>query len=109
MGISVYPYKAKSDMELIKSADDALYRAKFFNKNRVEAYTSILDELKNDIDEEHIDLVTSIKTLISVINAKDRYTYGHVERVVLYSRLLADKLKLSEEDKKKFYIWSLYA
>ncbi len=30
MGISVYPYKAKSDMELIKSADDALYRAKFF-------------------------------------------------------------------------------
>ncbi len=81
----------------------------FFNKNRVEAYTSILDELKNDIDEKHIDLVTSIKTLISVINAKDRYTYGHVERVVLYSRLLADKLKLSEEDKKNFYIWSLYA
>lgn len=102
MGISVYPYKAKSDVELIKSADDALYRAKFFNKNRVEAYTSILDELKNDIDEKHIDLVTSIKTLISVINAKDRYTYGHVERVVLYSRLLADKLKLAEEDKKNF-------
>ncbi|NFG96324.1 diguanylate cyclase [Clostridium sporogenes] len=107
MGISVYPYKAKSDMELIKSADDALYRAKFFNKNRVEAYTSILDELKNDIDEKHIDLVTSIKTLISVINAKDRYTYGHVERVVLYSRLLADKLKLSEED-KKIFIYGAY-
>ncbi len=32
MGISVYPYKAKSDMELIKSADDALYRAKFLIK-----------------------------------------------------------------------------
>ncbi|MGO5091407.1 bifunctional diguanylate cyclase/phosphohydrolase [Clostridium sp. LCP25S3_F10] len=107
MGISVYPYKAKSDVELIKSADDALYRAKFFNKNRVEAYTSILDELKNDIDEKHIDLVTSIKTLISVINAKDRYTYGHVERVVLYSRLLADKLKLSEED-KKIFIYGAY-
>jgi diguanylate cyclase (GGDEF)-like protein len=101
IGISVYPDKAKSDLELINSADDALYRAKFFNKNRVEAYSSILDDLKKDIDEEHIDLVTSIKTLISVINAKDRYTYSHVERVVIYCRHMADKLGLSEEDKKK--------
>lgn len=100
MGISTYPNKAKNDVELIKSADDALYRAKFFRKNRVETYSSILDELKKDIEEKHIDVVTSIKTLISVINAKDRYTYGHVERVVMYSRLLADKLQLSDEDKK---------
>lgn len=101
IGVSVYPDKAKSDVELIKSADDALYRAKFFNKNRVESYTSILDELKKDIEERHIDLVTSIKTLISVINAKDRYTYAHVERVVIYSKMLADKLGLDEEDKKR--------
>ncbi|WP_017416295.1 bifunctional diguanylate cyclase/phosphohydrolase [Clostridium tunisiense] len=100
VGISVFPDKAKSDIDLIKSADDALYRAKFFNKNRVEIYTSILDELKQDIEEKHIDLVTSIKTLISVINAKDKYTYGHVERVVVYCRLIADKLGLSEDDKK---------
>ncbi len=101
IGVSIYPDKAKTDVELIKSADDALYRAKFFNKNRVETYHFILDELKNDIEEKHIDIITSMKTLISVINAKDRYTYGHVERVVVYSRLLAVKLQLSEEDKKK--------
>ncbi|WP_411168825.1 diguanylate cyclase [Clostridium sp. MB05] len=99
MGVSVYPDKAKNDVDLIKSADDALYRAKFFNKNRVETYTSILDELKNDIDEKDIELVTSIKTLISVINAKDKFTYGHSERVVLYSRLLAEKLNLNKIDK----------
>ena len=99
MGISTFPDKARNEVELIKSADDALYRAKFFNKNRVETYSSILDDLKNDIEEKDIELVTSIKTLISVINAKDRYTYGHSERVVLYSKLLAEKLCLSREDK----------
>ncbi|MEQ8198503.1 MAG: diguanylate cyclase [Clostridiaceae bacterium] len=101
MGVSVFPEKARDHTELLKSSDDALYRAKFFEKNRVEIYTSILDELKNDIEEEHIDLITSFKTLISVINAKDRYTYGHVERVVIYCRLLADKVGLSEERKKE--------
>lgn len=100
MGVSAYPDKARDDVELIKSADDALYRAKFFDKNRVESYTSILDEIKNNIDEKDIELVTSIKTLISVINAKDRYTYGHVERVVIYSRLIADKLQLSKKCKE---------
>ena len=67
----------------------------------MESYTSILDELKIDTEDEHIDIITSIKTLISVINAKDKYTYGHVERVVIYSRLLADKLELNEKNKKE--------
>ncbi|MVX64079.1 diguanylate cyclase [Clostridium chromiireducens] len=100
IGVSIYPDKAKDDIELIKSADDALYRAKFFNKNRVEAYTSILDEIKKNIDEKDIELVASIKTLISVINAKDKYTYGHIERVVVYSRMMVEKLKLNEKDSK---------
>ena len=100
MGVSVFPDKSKDDVELIKSADDALYRAKFFNKNRVEAYVSILDEIKNNIDEKDVELVASIKTLISIINAKDKYTYGHVERVVIYSRMMVEKLQLSEEDSK---------
>ena len=50
-------------------------------------------------DDEDIEHVESIKPLISIINVKDRYTYSHVESVVIYSRLLVDKLNLSEIDK----------
>ena len=56
--------------------------------------------ISKDIDEEHIDLVTSIKTLISVINAKDRYTYSHVERVVIYSRLRRISLNSAKKIKR---------
>lgn len=100
VGVSTFPIKAKNEMELVNSADDALYRAKFFNKNRVETYYSVIEELKEDIEAEHIDLITSIKTLISVINAKDRYTYGHIERVVMFTKLLANRLELTDEEKK---------
>ncbi|MGL4344333.1 MAG: bifunctional diguanylate cyclase/phosphohydrolase [Cellulosilyticaceae bacterium] len=98
IGIANYPDKAQNDMDLIKCADDALYRAKFFDKNRVETYSSILDELEKNIDKKDLELLGSIKTLVNMINIKDRYTYGHIERVVLYSRLLADYMELDEKD-----------
>ncbi len=100
IGVSSFPEKAQNDTELVKSADDALYRAKFFNKNRVETYFSILQELKVDVKEKDVTLITSIMTLISVINAKDRYTYGHTERVVMFAQMLGEGLGLSNEDKK---------
>lgn len=102
VGVSTYPTKARSNAELIKGADDACYRAKFLCKNRVETYFSILDEF-----EFGTEVITQIKTLIAVINAKDKYTYRHVERVVFYCNLLADQLKLGEVDKRNL-IYSAY-
>jgi len=102
VGVSTYPTKAKTDAELIKGADDACYRAKFLCKNRVESYFSILDEF-----EFSPDVITQIKTLIAVINAKDKYTYRHVERVVFYCNLLADQIGLNEVDKRNL-IYSAY-
>ncbi len=102
VGVSSFPSKVKTDAELIKSADDACYRAKFLCKNRVESYFSILDEF-------HFapEVITQIKTLIAVINAKDKYTYRHVERVVFYSSILADKLNLNPDEKRKL-VYSAY-
>jgi diguanylate cyclase (GGDEF)-like protein/putative nucleotidyltransferase with HDIG domain len=101
LGVSVYPDKAKTEVELIKYADEALYRAKFLRKNRVEGYSSILDDLKNDVDDNNNNIVTSIKTLIAVINSRDKYTFRHVERVVSYISLIADKLELDGKMKKQ--------
>lgn len=102
IGVSSLNTKIKSEAELLKCADDACYRAKFLRKNRVEAYYSILEELQNEVDESDKSMIASIKTLIAVINAKDKYTYLHVEKVVYYCNLLADQQGMSETDKKKF-------
>lgn len=102
IGVSTFPLKANTDAELLKSADDACYRAKFLRKNRVEAYYSILDDLQLDFDESSKEIVSSIKTLNAVINAKDKYTYRHVERVVYYCNLVSEKLWFSDRAKKSF-------
>lgn len=107
VGISVYPSNAKSETELVKYADEALYRAKFLMKNRVEFYNSILDDLQNEISENDKEIITSIKTLIAVINARDKYTYKHVERVVTYCTMIADELHFNEQTKKTF-IYAAY-
>lgn len=107
VGVSAYPSKAKTDAELLRRADEACYRAKFLYKNRVEAYHSILEDLQTNIAEIDHETIASIKTLIAVINARDKYTYGHVERVVFYCTLLADKMRLSDKDKKNL-IYSAY-
>ncbi len=100
VGVSSFPKMAKSRVELLKSADDALYKAKFMNKDRVETYNTIVEELKTDIEREHIDLISSLKTLISIINARDNYTFSHTERVVTYCLKIARKLELNEWEKK---------
>ena len=102
VGVSVYPSKAKSEFEIVKNADEALYRAKFLRKNRVESYYSILDDLQNDVNESDKEIITSIKTLIAVINSRDKYTFRHVERVVSYCKLMADRLDFDEHTKRIF-------
>ena len=104
IGIAKYNENIHNDIELFKCADDALYRAKLFKKNRVEIYSSILDMIQMDMGKEDIDLVTSLHALINIVNAKDRYTYGHVERVVMYAKALGTKLALSDVNKRELVL-----
>lgn len=97
IGVATYPKVAKNKKQLIELADNALYRAKSFDKNRVERYYNILDEIDNSIDKKTLE---SIASILNRINKKDKYTYSHSERVVIYAKKFATYLKLDEKSKK---------
>ncbi|WP_434797535.1 bifunctional diguanylate cyclase/phosphohydrolase [Terrisporobacter vanillatitrophus] len=97
IGVSTYPNVAKNKKQLIELADNALYRAKSFDKNRVERYYNILDEIDNSIDKKTLE---SIASMLNKINKKDKYTYGHSERVVIYAKKFATYLQMEEQSKK---------
>lgn len=101
IGIAEYPLMAANKDKLIQKADEALYKAKFISKNKVETYYSVFDELSLDLYGEEQDIFNSIRTLTMVINAKDRYTYGHSERTMQMARDLAERLGLKPEKIKE--------
>lgn len=89
VGVASYPTNADSAEELLRVAREALFQAKETSRNRVELYFSVLGSLRNRLDASQLDLLHTVRTLITVINAKDRYTYGHTERVVRYAANVA--------------------
>ncbi|MGL5694687.1 MAG: bifunctional diguanylate cyclase/phosphohydrolase [Peptostreptococcaceae bacterium] len=103
IGVSTYPSVASSKYDLIETADHALYKAKAFNRNRVEYYRNILDELygNKDIDREVLD---NLRKFVRMINQKDKYTYGHTERVVTWCKSFGRFIKLSYEEQIKLQI-----
>ncbi|HCW73504.1 MAG TPA: diguanylate cyclase [Clostridiaceae bacterium] len=101
IGVSTYNSQIETYKDLIENADMALYRAKFLRRNKVEVYSSIFDHV-TDKDENGnlLEEMKPLKTLITVINSRDTYTYNHVERVFNYCRIAADHMKLSREEKR---------
>lgn len=97
VGIASFPGDANSATELVRMADEALYNAKRNRKNKVELYFSAFKDLEKELGSESSILAT-VKTLISVINAKDRYTYGHSEKVMEYSEMIAFRLGIKGQE-----------
>ena len=85
-------------------ADNALYKAKSFRKNRVELYTSVYDRFDHLDQVNDDERIISIKTLLSVIDARDRYTRNHTEHVVEFCETFSRFAKLSAEESRKLII-----
>lgn len=99
IGLSTLDSKSENYYNLIENADSALYKAKFLRRNKVEVYSSIFEQFTEFGSDDIIKSMKPFKTLITVINARDTYTYKHVERVFNYCIIMADSLKLSNKDK----------
>jgi diguanylate cyclase (GGDEF)-like protein len=99
VGVATYPDMAHNKEMLIMLADEALYKVKYSNRNRVQLYTSVIDELKSNFQfgAEETELLQTIRSFLTIINSKDRYTYGHTERGMEYAEVLARKIGLPEE------------
>ena len=101
IGVSTLDKETATYKALIDSADTALYRAKFLHRNRVEVYSSVFDHLtKSENDRGVAECLRFSQNIISIINAKDAYTFKHVERVVDYCRVMADYMGLDEDEKR---------
>lgn len=110
IGVAVYPYDAREAGELIEKAEEALRRAKYQEKNKVQVYSSIIRQLKKDLraDKKQYHLIGTYQTLLRLIDARDRYTFNHSQQVAAYAAGLAAGLGLPEEEVRKIRQGALF-
>lgn len=106
VGVAELKDKEVDYLNMVNRADAALYKAKYMKRNRVEVYSSIFDTVdgKNQTVDETI---TSVRSLISVINSRDDYTYNHTERVVWYCDAFTKYTKMDSINRTKL-LYSAY-
>ncbi|MGZ4106109.1 MAG: HD-GYP domain-containing protein [Tumebacillaceae bacterium] len=97
IGVASYPEMTHSRTDLMELADRALRKAKRSGRNRVELYSTVLDGLAHELDADEVSHINYVKSLMITLQAKDRYTYEHSERVTDYSVKIAERMGFPEE------------
>ncbi len=95
-GVAGYPEDGTEALPLIRAAEDDLFRRKY-SKGMPRLYQSVLSEISS---LKVSDAFAYLQTFITLINAKDRYTYGHSERVMSYAMAMAEKMGIDEDTKE---------
>jgi diguanylate cyclase (GGDEF)-like protein/putative nucleotidyltransferase with HDIG domain len=94
VGMAGYPVDGKAVLPLIRAAEDDLFRIKY-SLDKAYLYKSVLSEISA---LKIKDAYPALQAFVALINARDRYTFGHSERVMSYAVALGEKLALSEEE-----------
>lgn len=91
IGLSIYPSVSTSAEELISHANTALYQAKNMGEDKVNFYQDVMTLIR-DYGKSDQQIVGVFKGLLSTINAKDKYTFGHCERVSNYVVMVGEEM-----------------
>jgi len=102
VGVAALPLHAATREELIQMADRASYAAKHRGKGRVGRPEDALlvsghDPAALAAQLEHANMAT-VGALAAAVDAKDRYTRGHSQRVSTYAAAIAYALDLASTD-----------
>jgi len=102
IGLASYPADGVISEELVTAADTALYYAKWTGGNRIYLSSKISSE---PVDEGGIygkrNGLSAVYALVSVVEARDPYVYGHSRRVNAYAVALAEAVGLSPDEVSK--------
>jgi len=101
IGAAAYPEHHATKDGLVMAADIALCRAKQVARNSVQAYDAAFagaggvdpHSLYRALQDPN---ATAIESLAAAVDAKDRYTHGHSERVSEYALAIAQALGYDE-------------
>jgi len=99
IGLASYPSDGVIGGELVTVADTALYYAKRTGGNRVYISSKILSApLEQAGTFARHNGLSAIYALVSTVEAKDPYTYGHSRKVNTYAVALAEAIGLSPDE-----------
>jgi diguanylate cyclase (GGDEF)-like protein/putative nucleotidyltransferase with HDIG domain len=102
IGLASYPTDGVIAGELVDVADSALYYAKRAGGNRVYLSSKIPSE---PLDDGGIygkrNGLSAIYALVSAVEARDPYIYGHSRKVSTYAGALAEAIGLSPDEVSK--------
>ena len=98
IGLASYPADGVIAGELVVAADTALYYGKWTGGNRTYSSSKATSDPPDDARiHGKRDGLSAVYALVSVVEARDRYVYGHSRRVNTYAVALAEAIGLSPD------------
>jgi len=90
-GAAVFPDERKTPREVLKLADERLY------KNKKAGNEGILEPLREEL-AALMEGFPMLDALVMAVDSKDRYTKRHSEDVLIYAAMIAQEMGMAEDD-----------